>query len=319
MLERTATTITVMNLYPYGSGHLMVAPVRHEASLDGLRDDEAASLMALAQVARRARDPRRVPPDGVNVGVNLGGPRAPACPATSTCTSLPRWTGDTNFMTAVAEVRVLPEDLRTGYEKLRAAWPEVASAPGSPTTGDRLERASARRTVLTMREPTATRATRCPKISTSPRTSGRTCSPTSPAPHRRRRCYVVLGVLSLLGSRHRVDNRGLLVRPRSCSRSIAVYHFVARWPLSIDQTEALAVASRTVGFPVGHASAQLAWRGLLSRPAWRILVYSADEPPSMRGLVRARRGRRHVLGEYTEPNPEDWSKFGLDETAGQAP
>jgi len=92
---------------------------------------------------------------------------------------------------------------------------------------------------------------------------------------------------------------------------IAVYHFVTGWHLQIDQTEALAVASRTVGFPVGHASAQLAWRGLLSRPAWRILLYSADEPPSIRGLVELDAVDGHVLGEYTEHNPEDWSEFGV--------
>ena len=92
---------------------------------------------------------------------------------------------------------------------------------------------------------------------------------------------------------------------------IAAYHFVAGWHLEIDQTEALAVASRTVGFPVGHASAQLAWRGLLSRPVWRILVYSADEPPSIRGLVELDAVDGHVIGEYTERNPEDWSELGL--------
>jgi hypothetical protein len=93
--------------------------------------------------------------------------------------------------------------------------------------------------------------------------------------------------------------------------AIAAYHFVAGWHLEIDQTEALAVASRTVGFPVGHASAQLAWRGLLSRPVWRILVYSADEPPSIRGLVELDAVDGHVIGEYTERNPEDWSGLGL--------
>jgi len=82
--------------------------------------------------------------------------------------------------------------------------------------------------------------------------------------------------------------------------------------LAVDQTEALAVASRTVGFPVGHASAQLAWRGLRSRPTWRILLYSADEPPSIRGLVELDAVDGAVLGEYTETNPEDWSKYGLE-------
>jgi uncharacterized membrane protein YphA (DoxX/SURF4 family) len=92
---------------------------------------------------------------------------------------------------------------------------------------------------------------------------------------------------------------------------IAAYHWAAGWHLEIDQTEALAIASRTVGFPVGHASAQLAWRGLLSRPVWRILVYSADEPPSIRGLVELDAVDGHVIGEYTERNPEDWSELGL--------
>jgi hypothetical protein len=89
----------------------------------------------------------------------------------------------------------------------------------------------------------------------------------------------------------------------------AGYHFLAGWPLRIDQTEALATASRAVGFPVGHASAQLAWRGLLSRPTWRILLYSADEPPSIRGLVQLDAVDGRVLGDYTERNPEDWSKL----------
>ena len=92
---------------------------------------------------------------------------------------------------------------------------------------------------------------------------------------------------------------------------IAAYHFAAAWPLRIDQTDALSVASRTVGFPVGHASAQLAWRGLLSRPTWRILLYSADEPPSIRGLVELDAVDGHVIGEYTEANPEDWSQYGV--------
>jgi hypothetical protein len=120
--------------------------------------------------------------------------------------------------------------------------------------------------------------------------------------------YVVIGLIARavgIGA----DNRGL-VFGGVLLLLIAVYHWFAGWSLQVDQTEALAVASRTVGFPVGHASAQLAWRGLLSRPAWRILVYSADEPPSIRGLVELDAVDGHVLGEYTERNPEDWSHLG---------
>ena len=120
--------------------------------------------------------------------------------------------------------------------------------------------------------------------------------------------YAVLGVL-VLWAGLAADNSGLVFGAVLLG-AIAVYHFLAGWPLKIDQTEALAVASRTVGFPVGHASAQLAWRGLRSRPAWRILVYSADEPPSVRGLVELDAVDGHVLGEYTEHNPEDWSNLG---------
>jgi hypothetical protein len=99
---------------------------------------------------------------------------------------------------------------------------------------------------------------------------------------------------------------------------ISAYHFATAWNLEVDQTQALVVATRTVGFPVGHASAQLAWRGLRSRPVWRILLYSADDPPTMRGLVELDAVDGHVMGEYTEPNPEDWSAFGIGESPGQS-
>jgi hypothetical protein len=131
--------------------------------------------------------------------------------------------------------------------------------------------------------------------------------------NRRRRLaatlYALIAVASLVGGLTS-GNRGLIAGAIVVGL-VAIYCFAAAWPLRIDQTEALATASRAVGFPVGHASAQLAWRGLLSRPTWRILVYSADEPPSIRGLVELDGVDGTVLGEYTERNPEDWSEFGL--------
>jgi hypothetical protein len=109
-----------------------------------------------------------------------------------------------------------------------------------------------------------------------------------------------------------VSSNGGLLAAAIVLGLVALYHVASAWPLRVDQTESLAIASRTVGFPVGHASAQLAWRGLRSRPAWRILLYSADNPPSVRGLVELDAVDGRVLGEYTEANPEDWSEFGLD-------
>jgi len=88
---------------------------------------------------------------------------------------------------------------------------------------------------------------------------------------------------------------------------VAAYHLACAWPLAVNETDALVRANRSVGFAVGHASAQLAWRGLRSRPVWRILLYSADDPPSMRGLVEVDAVDGVILGQYTELNPEDWT------------
>ena len=90
---------------------------------------------------------------------------------------------------------------------------------------------------------------------------------------------------------------------------VALIHVVTGWHLRVDESQALVVATRTVGFPVGHASAQLAFRGFRSRPTWRVLLYSADEPPAKRGLVELDAVGGDVLGHYVEDNPEDWSEF----------
>jgi ATP adenylyltransferase len=122
VLERTAETITVMNLYPYGSGHVMVAPVRHEPAFDDLSDDDNVAI-ARAQLRALRAIRAAYTPDGVNVGANLGKAAGAGVPGHLHVHLLPRWNGDTNFMTAIGEVRVLPESLRTGYDKLKAAWP----------------------------------------------------------------------------------------------------------------------------------------------------------------------------------------------------
>jgi hypothetical protein len=128
--------------------------------------------------------------------------------------------------------------------------------------------------------------------------------------------YVVLALLCLGG--YALSSNGGLLAAAIVLALIALYHFVSAWPLNVDQTEALLIASRTVGFPVGHSSAQLAWHGFRSRPVWRILLYSADTPPTMRGLVQIDAVDGTVMGEYTEPNPEDWSKYGLEDPASRA-
>jgi len=84
---------------------------------------------------------------------------------------------------------------------------------------------------------------------------------------------------------------------------------VAAYPLRVRDLDALSAASRVVGFPVGHASAQLGWRGVRSRPTWRILLYSADDPPTQRGLVLVDAVDGGVVDHFVEANPEDWSSY----------
>ena len=110
-LARNDHVFAVMNAYPYTSGHLMVAPLRHEGTLAGSVDDEATALMAHDPGRDGGASTARTTPTASTWASTSGAPRGAGIPGTCTCTSLPRWNGDTNFMTTVAEARVLPEPL----------------------------------------------------------------------------------------------------------------------------------------------------------------------------------------------------------------
>ena len=98
---------------------------------------------------------------------------------------------------------------------------------------------------------------------------------------------------------------------------VGVYSLVSGWNLDVDEQDALVAATRAVGFPVGHASAQMGWRGLLSRPTWRILLYSADTPPAKRGLVLVDGVDGEIVQHFVEDNPEDWTELDAGAPAGQ--
>jgi ATP adenylyltransferase len=119
---RGPTCFAVLNAYPYGSGHLLVLPNRAVPKLDLLTPAEATELWATVHRAVAAIE-AAYEPDGVNVGLNLGAGAGAGVPDHLHVHCLPRWSADTNFMTAVAETRVLPEPLHVSAEKLRAAWP----------------------------------------------------------------------------------------------------------------------------------------------------------------------------------------------------
>lgn len=118
---RGRSVFALLNAYPYTSGHLMVLPNRHLGSMGDLTDDEADELFGAARRAVTALE-RAYSPEGINLGANLGAAAGAGVPGHLHLHALPRWAGDTNFMTSVAETRVLPEPLSTTWQKLRDAW-----------------------------------------------------------------------------------------------------------------------------------------------------------------------------------------------------
>jgi ATP adenylyltransferase len=120
-----AACVVILNLYPYNSGHLMVVPRRHVGTLAAL---EAAELTELAEMTRRAEMAltEAYQPQGMNVGMNLGRPAGAGVLDHLHVHLVPRWTGDTNFMSVVGNVRVLPEELSDTAERLRPIFERLS-------------------------------------------------------------------------------------------------------------------------------------------------------------------------------------------------
>jgi hypothetical protein len=98
-------------------------------------------------------------------------------------------------------------------------------------------------------------------------------------------------------------NRGLIFAAAVLG-VMGVVSFTSGWRMTVDESEALVIATRKVGYPVGHASAQQVWRGLRSRPTWRIFCYSAEEPPLQRGLVLVDAVNGNIVECLVEKNPD---------------
>ena len=118
-------TYAVLNAYPYTTGHLLVVPYVESVAPDDLDDATWAELWDTVRRAVRAIG-EAYHPDGINVGFNLGRAAGAGVPGHLHVHCLPRWVGDTNFMTTVGGARVLPETLEDTWRKLRAAWPDAA-------------------------------------------------------------------------------------------------------------------------------------------------------------------------------------------------
>jgi len=124
VVSRGELAAVVLNAYPYTSGHVLVLPVRHVSELEDLDADEAAALWGgVTDAVRALKTAYR--PEGINVGANIGRGAGAGIPGHFHVHALPRWAGDTNFMTSVAETRVMPEALSATWRKLRQAWPQA--------------------------------------------------------------------------------------------------------------------------------------------------------------------------------------------------
>jgi ATP adenylyltransferase len=119
IVARGKKNFVILNRYPYTSGHVMIVPYAHVPDLRGAGAETLSEMMLLAARVEAALSSYN--PDGLNLGMNLGRAAGAGVTGHIHMHVLPRWLGDTNFMTVAGETRVHPEDLRTTYEKLRKA------------------------------------------------------------------------------------------------------------------------------------------------------------------------------------------------------
>jgi ATP adenylyltransferase len=120
ILYRSSHTFIIMNRYPYNNGHIMVVPYLHAPSLDGLNDETMLDLMKVTRHAVSSTK-KAFMPEGFNIGINLGKIAGAGMETHIHLHIVPRWAGDTSFMTVFDDVRVIPEHVLSTYDKLFAA------------------------------------------------------------------------------------------------------------------------------------------------------------------------------------------------------
>lgn len=120
ILRRGKHCFALLNIYPYNTGHLMIAPYRHVGDLEAFTMEESSELLELATLCVRAIK-QCMRPEGMNLGINLGKAAGAGFDAHLHLHVVPRWVGDTNFMPVVGETKVLPEALERTYAKIKEA------------------------------------------------------------------------------------------------------------------------------------------------------------------------------------------------------
>ena len=125
---RGKTCYVILNLYPYNNGHLLVVPNRHIPTLAAATSEELCELIELTRRSELALT-EAYSPHGINMGINLGKPAGAGVLDHVHMHVVPRWSGDTNFMSVVGETRVLPEELPDTAQKLRPIFEKLATGP----------------------------------------------------------------------------------------------------------------------------------------------------------------------------------------------
>ena len=126
VIHRGTHTFVILNLFPYNNGHLMVVPNRHIGRLADAGPEELSELMALTRAAEMALT-EAYAPHGLNMGLNLGKPAGAGVLDHVHMHVVPRWNGDTNFMSVVGETRVLPEELPATADRLRPIFQRLTA------------------------------------------------------------------------------------------------------------------------------------------------------------------------------------------------
>lgn len=129
IIARGEKCFCLLNRYPYSNGHLLISPYAHEAALEALDDATLLEMMRMACDARSALE-RAVSAQGFNIGLNLGRDAGAGIADHLHLHVVPRWRGDTNFMSSISQTKVIPQSLDDAWEKLRSTWPADAERKG---------------------------------------------------------------------------------------------------------------------------------------------------------------------------------------------
>ncbi|MGW8287295.1 MAG: HIT family protein [Desulfobulbales bacterium] len=127
LLYRDATVVVLLNRFPYANGHLLLAPCRHVSDIEAILPEESAGLFAMIRQSVKILR-KHIRPDGFNIGLNLGTVAGAGQPEHLHYHIVPRWKGDHNFMTVLAEIRTIPEHIENTFDQLLPDFQELLSA-----------------------------------------------------------------------------------------------------------------------------------------------------------------------------------------------